>query len=168
MDDDDDEPTRRRLGYDRRGPIVVGLALLVAAGAGLWFAWPSPSDEGSDVPAAIQSPTGPRSKASPSGLSAGVESPPPPPATEPAPKRTKRTTPPIARRTALPPPPSSSKAPSPKASVKPSKSARPQTGPTAPPPPPSSSKPTSAPSTKPPASDDTQTGPTLPPPPPGG
>ncbi|MEU9890786.1 hypothetical protein [Sphaerisporangium sp. NPDC051011] len=186
-DDEDEEPVWRRLGQDRRrGGIVIGLVLLLAAGAGIWFAWPD-SSGGPNTPAAVRSSDGfaggtgapddtgdvpGAPSASPTRVSLGVESPPPPPGAVVTPKPPRET--PAPRRTALPPPPpAASSAPPPrttsaprtpkptkKPAPEPTVKRPPQSGPTAPPPPPISSRP--PPGTQPP-----QTGPTEPPPPPG-
>jgi hypothetical protein len=171
MDDDEEESAWQRLGHSRGGPIVIGLTLLLAAGTGIWFAWPE--DDRPPAPAAVQSPARLPS-ASPSEPALGVDSPPPPPEAPPTP-RTRRGASPGAespRTVVPPPPPAASKSPQPTKRPKARRSPEGQSGPTAPPPPPTSSRPTSEPTTRPttapPDDDGPQTGPTLPPPPPGG
>ncbi|GII67000.1 hypothetical protein Skr01_70850 [Sphaerisporangium krabiense] len=181
----EEEPSLwRRLGGDRRGGIVIGLVLLLAAALGIWFALPE-SSGGPNVPAAVRTdlpglPAGSGASQTPSaGASFGIESPPPPPViTPPAPGKTSAARP---RRTAVPPPPASaapSRPPVPRASATPRRTSKPSpkpthrrtrkpvptTGPTAPPPPPTSSRPTSRPT----RTTAPQTGPSVPPPPPGG
>ncbi|GII85466.1 hypothetical protein Ssi03_34560 [Sphaerisporangium siamense] len=178
----EEEPSLwRRLGGDRRGGIVIGLILLLAAALGIWFALPE-SSGGSGVPAAVRTDLpgagSGAAQTSPTGASFGIESPPPPPVITPkAPGKTTAARP---RRTAVPPPPASSapsRPPVPRTSATPRRTSKPTpkpthrrtrkpvptTGPTAPPPPPSSSRPTSRPTRTTP-----QTGPSVPPPPPGG
>src|SRR5262245_58272432 len=55
--DDDDVPAPRLIAMDRLGPILICFAVLVAVGAGIWFAWPSGPSGGSEVPAAVQTTT---------------------------------------------------------------------------------------------------------------
>ncbi|GII79799.1 hypothetical protein Sru01_47810 [Sphaerisporangium rufum] len=166
--DDEEEPILLRLGRGRRGPIVVGLAIVAAVTAGIWLAWP-----GQDPPAGPAAGSRPPAPApATSAFDPGVESPPPPPiasvtTTGPSPAGRRD------RRTAAPPPPraSASRPPSPSPSrrttSRPTRRPVATTGPTAPPPPPSS-RPPGRPSSRPTATRLPDTGPTAPPPPPGG
>ncbi|MBB6471784.1 hypothetical protein [Sphaerisporangium rubeum] len=175
--DDEEETPWQRLGNSRSGPIVIGLTLLLAAGTGIWFAWPE--SDTPPPPAAVPSAPAP---ATPKQPVFGVDSPPPPPDVRPSPSRTRRgaNQDPARPGTVTPPPPPVTRS-APPSSAPPTRKPKPrrspdgQSGPTEPPPPPSSSKPTSRqsprptsrPTTAPPDDDDTQTGPSLPPPPPG-